>query len=55
MEEGLVQYEDTEFYMKKAEKQLKEKEQLDEADKLIISQLNKDLEIGNKISDVFLD
>jgi hypothetical protein len=39
--------EDTEFYKKKAEKQIKEKEVLDEEDRKIIEEFNKDLGMGN--------
>lgn len=54
-EEGLQIYEDVDFYKNKALKQVKEKEIIDPEDKLIAESLKKDLQTGNKVSDVFLD
>jgi hypothetical protein len=54
-EEGLQLYEDIDFYKQKALKQINEKQVIDPDDKLISEALEKDLQSGNRASDVFLD
>ena len=49
-EKGLVQFEDVEFYKAKAERQIRQREELSEEDKLIMKELDSDLGEGNKIS-----
>jgi hypothetical protein len=54
-EEGLKVFEDEQFYKDKAAVQLREQEALTAEDLRLRASLEQDLELGDKVSDVFLD